>query len=66
MLICATILYRSVFVPCNYLVMTHIIVSCQNLPDITTRILVQFLVIAEDDDSDIDGAEHGKLMRLLE
>jgi hypothetical protein len=42
------------------------LVSSQDLSNITTRVFVQFLVIAEDDDRDIDGTEDGELMRLLE
>lgn len=43
-----------------------IIVSRQDFSDITTRILVQLLIVPKDYDRDIDGAEDGKLMRLLE
>lgn len=45
---------------------THILKSCDGLVDVPRRILVQLLVVSEDDDSDVDGAEHGKLVRLLE
>ena len=45
---------------------TYIIVSRQDFSDITTRILVQLLIVPKDYDRDIDGAEDGKLMRLLE
>jgi hypothetical protein len=45
---------------------THILKSRDGLVDVSRRVLVQLLVVAEDDDSDVDGAEHGKLVRLLE
>jgi len=44
----------------------YIIISRQDLSNVTTRIFVQFLIIAKDYDGDIDGAENGELMRLLE
>ena len=34
--------------------------------DISRRVLVQLLVVSKDDDGDIDRAEDGELMRLLE
>ena len=43
----------------------YIIVSRQDLSNVTTRIFVQFLIVAKDYDRDIDGAENGELMRLL-
>jgi hypothetical protein len=42
------------------------LISRQDLSNITTRVLVQLLIIAKDYNRDIDRAEHGKLMRLLE
>jgi hypothetical protein len=45
---------------------TYICVSVQNLSDITARVFVQLLVISKYYDCDINGAENGKLMRLLE
>ena len=45
---------------------THILKSCDRLVDVSRRVLVQLLVVAEDDDGDIDGAQDGELMRLLE
>jgi hypothetical protein len=44
---------------------THILESRDGLVDVARRVLVQFLVMSEDDDGDVDGAQHGKLMRLL-
>lgn len=42
------------------LVRTRIIlISSQELVDISRRILVEFLVLAEDDDRDVNGAEDG-------
>ena len=45
---------------------THILKPRDGLVDVSRRVLVQLLVVTEDDDSDIDGAQHGKLVRLLE
>lgn len=36
------------------------------LIDIRRRVLVQLLIVAEDDNRDIDGAENGELVSLLE
>lgn len=41
-------------------------VAADGLVDVAGRELVQLLVVAEDDDCDVDGAEDGKLMSLLE
>ncbi len=46
--------------------MTYILVSGQDLANITTRVFVQLLIIPKDDDGDIDRTQDGKLMRLLE
>lgn len=43
-----------------------ILISSQDLSNITTRVFVQLLIITKDYDSDIDRAENGELMRLLE
>lgn len=43
-----------------------VLVSVQDLSNITTRIFVQLLIIAKDYDRDINGTENGELMRLLE
>jgi hypothetical protein len=43
-----------------------VLISCQDLSNITTRVFVQLLIIPKDYDRDIDGAENGELMRLLE
>ena len=45
---------------------TYILIPRQDLPNITTGVFVQFLVVAEDYNRDIDRAENGKLMRLFE
>jgi hypothetical protein len=42
------------------------LISSQDLSNITTRVFVQLLVISKDYDRDIDRAENGELMRLLE
>jgi hypothetical protein len=44
----------------------HILISSQDLSNITTRVFVQLLIISKDYDGDIDRAENGELMRLLE
>lgn len=41
-------------------------VSCDQISHIARGVLVQLLIAAEDKHGDIDGAEHGQLMRLLE
>lgn len=41
-------------------------VSGQDLSNVGTRVLVQFLVISKDNNGDVDGAEDGQLMCLLE
>ena len=40
--------------------------ACYCFLNISRRVLVQLLVVSEDDDGDIDRAEDGELMRLLE
>jgi hypothetical protein len=45
---------------------TYILISCEDLSNIATRVLVQFLVVAKDYNCDIDGTKDGKLMRLFE
>lgn len=45
---------------------THILVSPDRLVDVTGGELVQLLVVAKDDDGDIDGAEDGQLVGLFE
>jgi hypothetical protein len=42
------------------------LISSQDLSNITTRVFVQLLIISKDYDRDIDRAENGELMRLLE
>ena len=41
-------------------------VSCDQLPHVAGRVLVQLLVLAKDEDGDIHRAKHGELMCLLE
>jgi hypothetical protein len=40
--------------------------AADDLLNVRRRVLVQFLIVSKDDHGDIDGTEHGKLMRLLE
>lgn len=47
-------------------VSTHILKSGDRLVDVARRVFVQLLIVAEDDDRDVDGAQHGQLVRLLE
>jgi hypothetical protein len=42
------------------------LISPNCLVNVSRREFIKFLVVTKDDDRDIDGAEHGKLMRLLE
>jgi hypothetical protein len=42
------------------------LVAANRLVDVAGREFVELLVVAEDDDGDVDGAEHRELMRLLE
>lgn len=44
---------------------TYIGVPCDHLPHVSRRILVQLLVVAKDEDGNIDTAEYGQLVRLL-
>lgn len=47
-------------------VMTYILKTCDSLMDVAGRELVKLLVIAEDNDSDIDRAEYAQFVGLLE
>ena len=40
--------------------------STDGLVDVSRRVLVEFLVVPENNDRDIYGAENGELVRLLE
>jgi hypothetical protein len=46
--------------------LTYILVSCNLVVDVARRVFVQLLVVSEDDDGDLDRAEHGKLVGLFE
>lgn len=41
-------------------------VSCDEVPHVSTRVLVQLFIVAKDEDGDVDRAENGELMCLLE
>jgi hypothetical protein len=43
-----------------------VLVPANGLVDVAGREFVELLVVAEDDDGHVDGAEHRELMRLLE
>ena len=45
---------------------TYILISVEYLIYIGTRVLVQFLIVAKDNNRDIDRTKDGKLVRLLE
>lgn len=45
---------------------TYIGISGDQLAHLTRRVLVEFLVLAKDEDGDIDGAEDGEFVSLLE
>jgi hypothetical protein len=71
-LVCAAIL-RDLSVSCSFSATlcprirgAYILVPANGLVDVARRKLVQLLVVAEDDDGDVNRAEHGELMRLLE
>ena len=51
---------------CKIIRDTHILKSCYRLVYVAGRVFVQLLIVAEDDNGDVDGAQHGELMRLLE
>jgi hypothetical protein len=44
----------------------YILVPANGLVDVARRKLVQLLVVAEDDDGDVNRAQHRQLVRLLE
>ena len=44
----------------------YILIAANGLVDVARGKLVQLLVVAEDDDCDVDGAEDRELVRLLE
>lgn len=44
----------------------YILVPTDGLVDVTRRELIQLLVVAEDDDGNVDRAEHRELVGLLE
>lgn len=46
--------------------LTYVLISRQDLSNIATRVFVQLLIISKYYDGDIDRAENGELMRLLE
>lgn len=45
---------------------TYVCVSGDEFSHVARRVLVELLVLAKDEDGDIDRAEDGELMRLLE
>lgn len=45
---------------------THVLVPRDQVAHVGRRVLVQLLVITKDEDGNVDGAEHGELVRLLE
>lgn len=47
-------------------VKTHVLISGNEVSHVCGRILVELLVITKDEDGDINRAQHGELMRLLE
>jgi uncharacterized membrane protein len=57
-------------ISCNSLAVcktgTYVLISSQDLPNFTTRVLIQLFIIPKDYDRDIDRTKDGKLMRLLE
>lgn len=47
-------------------VSAYILETTDSLVDVARRELIELLVVAKDDDSDVDGAEHAQLVCLLE
>ena len=45
---------------------TYVLIAADGFVDVARGELVQFLVVAKYDDSDVDGAEDGELVGLLE
>lgn len=45
---------------------TYIGISGDQLAHVTRRVLVEFLVLAKDEDGDIDGTKDGEFVSLLE
>lgn len=46
--------------------LTYVLKPPNDLVDVRRRVLVQLLVVPKDNNSDVDGAQDGELMRLLE
>lgn len=46
--------------------MAYILIATESLVHVTRGILIKFLVMAKDDNGDIDGTKDGQLMSLLE
>lgn len=45
---------------------TYVLISADELVHVGRGVFVELLVVAEDEDGDVDGAEDGELVRLLE
>lgn len=48
------------------IVVTYVLETCDSLMNVAGRELVKLLVVAKDNDGDIDGAEYTQLVSLLE
>lgn len=46
--------------------MTYILIATESIVHVTRGVLIEFLVVAENDNGDIDGTKNGQLMSLLE
>ncbi len=46
--------------------MTYILIATESLVHVTRGVLIEFLVVTENDNGDIDGTKNGQLMGLLE
>jgi hypothetical protein len=71
-LVCAAIL-RDLSVSCSFSATlnpgirdAYILIAANGVVDVARGKLVQLLVVAKDDDGDVDGTEHRELMRLFE
>ena len=62
----STVLIREICWPFVLMSAAIVLKPAYSFIYIARRVLVQLLIVAKDDDSYIDGAQHGKLVRLLE
>lgn len=66
MFVCAAILQPISIVHSSLLLLTYVLKPPDDLVDVRGRILVELLIVAKDNNSDVDGTQDGQLVRLLE